>query len=141
MPILEKVEDSKERFEDKFIKTDSCWIWQACLRGSTGYGAFKFGNKTYDSHRFSYFLYKGEISDGLLVCHTCDERKCVNPDHLFLGTPKDNHSDAVEKGRIVPIPQKHPSISAYQSRGCRCEDCRRIKSDYKKDYRRRKQQQ
>lgn len=91
---------SQNRFELKFLKTNGCWIWNAATR-TTGYGAFRFNGKTMTASRVSYLLYKGEIQDGMHVLHSCDNRLCVNPDHLFLGTNKDNVEDRKIKNRRV----------------------------------------
>lgn len=88
----------KARFESKFQKTEGCWIWQAHVK-ETGYGQFTVDNKPARAHRVSYELYVGVIPEGLDVLHRCDNRKCVNPDHLFLGTNDDNIQDKVRKGR------------------------------------------
>jgi len=90
-----------KRFFDKVKKTDSCWNWIAAIRGKTGYGCMKFQGKIIDAHRISWILHNGDIPEGLLVCHTCDNRKCVNPNHLFLGTYKDNMQDCKNKGRVI----------------------------------------
>ena len=88
-----------QRFFDKINKTDNCWLWTAAMRG--GYGVIKIKGKGVSAHRLSYEIHKGPIENGLLVCHKCDNRKCVNPDHLFLGTQSDNMIDCSKKGRLV----------------------------------------
>lgn len=93
-----------ERFWSKVdVKgPDECWIWTGAISGGTGYGSFVtagVGSYKGGAHRIAYQLTYGPIPPGLLVCHRCDVRECVNPTHLFLGTGRDNVLDMVSKGR------------------------------------------
>ncbi len=85
-----------ERFWSKVDKSGDCWLWRGSVNPQ-GYGTFSFGGKSRGAHRVSYLLSKGEIGDGLCVCHTCDNPPCVNPDHLWLGTQADNMRDMGSK--------------------------------------------
>ena len=90
-----------ERFNSKYRKDESgCWIWTASTAGK-GYGQIKLPGqrKQIYAHRLSYLIHKGEEPGNKHVCHTCDNPRCVNPDHLFIGTSQDNHDDMKAKGR------------------------------------------
>lgn len=90
--------------EDDFlnwVKTDEngCWVWQRS-KHKQGYGAAQFRGKYELGHRIAWKIYRGEIPKGMMVCHKCDITSCCNPEHLFLGTQKDNVSDAISKGKF-----------------------------------------
>jgi len=95
-------EKDKTRFEAKINKDtkNSCHEWTAHLV-SSGYGGFKYKRKQWLAHRFTYILHHGEIPKGKVIMHKCDNKKCVNPDHLKLGTQVENIADMVAKGRAA----------------------------------------
>lgn len=90
----------QQKIFDNTVKvTESgCWIWMLSV-SHDGYGKMKFKYKTLSAHRASYMAYVGDIPKGMLVCHVCDVKTCVNPSHLFIGTYKDNTQDMIRKGR------------------------------------------
>lgn len=92
--------DVKKRFEEKCIPepNSGCWIWLYSLT-SNGYGQFSYNGRQRRAIRVAYEIYKDKIPDGMIVRHKCDNKLCVNPDHLVLGTHNDNMSDMVKRNR------------------------------------------
>lgn len=90
----------EEKFWSKVAKSDGCWEWQGARRGN-GYGVIYKQGKGTQAHRLSWTITNGAIPAGMYVCHKCDNRPCVRPDHLFLGTHTDNMRDCGAKGRNV----------------------------------------
>lgn len=91
------------------VDCNGCWNWTAS-KNSGGYGNIGIGSrtnggrKTAKAHRVSFYVFKGIDPKGFDVCHVCDNPSCINPEHLFLGTEKDNMQDMVRKGRQAHIP-------------------------------------
>lgn len=89
-----------KKFYENVIKDEAtgCWNWSmAC--DAYGYGVLRVEGRLMKMHRLSWMLHRGEIPKGVLVCHKCDNRKCANPEHLFLGSYGDNTKDMMRKGR------------------------------------------
>src|SRR3990172_665127 len=99
----------EERFwqKVKIGNPDDCWKWTGNLDGKN-YGRimFKKYGKRFLAHRLSWYIHNGKIPQGLFVCHHCDNPTCVNPKHLFLGTPTDNMKDMYDKNRHIRVSMK-----------------------------------
>lgn len=104
----------RERFWSKVDKNadNGCWEWTGCIRN--GYGRISINDKMYQAHRVSWEIVNGEIPEGLFICHHCDNRKCIKPSHLFLGTNSDNMQDMIKKGRGN---FNHPNIKIGEKNG------------------------
>lgn len=97
---------AEDRFMQKIVKCENgCWLWKAA---SNGYGRFSIHGRTEYAHIASWFIHTGKWPEKF-ICHTCDNRLCVNPSHLFEGTAKDNTQDALAKGRPMGRPTRHSS--------------------------------
>lgn len=119
-----------DRFWEKVNKTDTCWLWTATK--VAGYGQFRPDGENILAHRYSYTIHKGEIPTGLFVLHSCDNRACVNPDHLSTGTHVQNMHDMLAKGRQNNQVKTHCKYgheftednTLYNNRGSRyCKEC------------------
>lgn len=93
-----------ERFMSFVVKSQDakgCWLWDGARSGAGSYGFFWLDKELIGAHRASHILFKGPIPDGQVVMHSCDDRQCVNPEHLSAGSHRDNSLDMVAKGRSM----------------------------------------
>ena len=103
-----KLDNKTKRFmKSKVVKNErtGCWDWNGGIQGK-GYGAIYIKGVMYRVHRLFYSLANGEPPKGKLICHKCDNKKCVNPSHLYAGTHKDNTADAIKSGLIYNAPKR-----------------------------------
>lgn len=132
---LTKVE--KEYFKRKFLnlQAEGCWIFGTGIE--TSRPAVQIRGTAVTASRIAWTLFKLSSPKDLFVCHKCDNPKCVNPDHLFLGTAKDNAQDMVSKGRQASQRkikthckrghQYTPENTIYQAKGRRCRTCKNLR--------------
>ncbi len=106
----------KERLMQRIKKNEKgCWEWQGSIaKGRYPYGFISTSDGLQNTHRVAWKLFRGSIPRGMLVCHTCDNPRCCNPDHLFVGTQKDNLDDRKRKGRTL-TGQRHPNSAITDS--------------------------
>lgn len=98
LPPRFRTESQVDRFYCSFEQSGDCWLWDGHINDK-GYGVFCMNGRKESAHRAAWLLLRGPIHDGLHVLHRCDVRNCVNPDHLWLGTHRDNMRDMSAKGR------------------------------------------
>lgn len=105
--MADRLERQAKRFWQKVRKLPSgCWEWQGAGDGH-GYGAAWYDGKVQKAHRVAWAITRGEVVPSKMdLCHSCDNRACVNPDHLFVGTRLDNMRDAVSKNRKIGRPSR-----------------------------------
>jgi hypothetical protein len=117
------------------VVPSGCWEWQG-FRHPSGYGQIYLHGKKWSAHRASYRLHKGEIPAGMDVCHSCDNKPCCNPDHLWLGDQRANSLDVVSKGQHYALAKTHcPHGHAYAEHSYlhpttghrNCRECHRIR--------------
>lgn len=102
-PLPELTPQQIERFWSYINKTTNCWLWTGTTTGRYTRAAFCVANNMYYAARLMYFLHTGDDPQVKRVCHTCDNVICVNPAHLWLGSPTENNHDRDAKGRHVPL--------------------------------------
>jgi len=131
--ITDDVERRFWKFVNKTSKED-CWKWLGS-KGRRGYGKLNIDYKQILAHRISYKLHFGDIPKNMLVLHKCDVKVCINPNHLFLGTPLDNMRDKIQKGRARYVTDRDGFVTVYGEKNSNAkltnEQIREILTKYK----------
>lgn len=108
--VKQSISQGFERFVEP--RLNGCWGWSGCIPKNPGYGQFRSNMKKWRAHIASWLLFRGKIPEGMCVCHTCDNRVCSNPKHLFLATDLENNQDMRDKGRspiLHKLGQENPN--------------------------------
>jgi hypothetical protein len=136
--MLNNIEIKKRLLLKVEVDTSGCWLWTGHKKPN-GYGQITINYKTLSTHRLSYELFKGPIPEGMYICHSCDVKACINPDHLWTGTHQDNMNDMTKKNRSKNqnMGKTHcirghaytPKNTQLQNQGRRyCKTCKKIKN-------------
>ena len=95
------------------INSNGCWICTSHTKDQSGYPQVRRNGKIWRGHRYSYTIHKGDIPEGQVVRHTCDNPNCINPDHLILGTQRDNVNDIFDRERRNMREEKNPNFKNF----------------------------
>jgi len=106
------IEPHANRFNAKVSREGNCWEWQAAIKDN-GYGYFRISKEMgmISAHKAAWILANDEVPHGMYICHSCDNRRCCNPSHLWIGSAKQNQMDMASKGRVKSYAKSNANVS------------------------------